>query len=322
MFIRKGGGSGASTLSALTDTSITSPSNGQILGYNGTTGKWENQAVSGGEAAKKVRYTINSSNWSSTADASGYYTYTITLSSQRFSTDTPINVYQAGSTDTTFPTATEETMYSYVKRAELVNTSSVKLYASTKPTSTFYVYIGADGGSGGTASGVAESVVGTVENGTTASQPYAVGEHFIRNDKFCTAIATIASGATLTQGTNYVEGTIAEAVANKYNYSTTEHVVGKWIDGKTLYEKTFTITSQSADSAEYDVSLFGISNVENAMPVEAVVMGQAISNGFWISANNYLTVIFVASTNKLNVYAPAQRANFPLRVTMRYTKTT
>ena len=62
------------------------------------------------------------------------------------------------------------------------------------------------------ASKAENSVVGTVENGTTASKAYAVGKHFIRNDKFCTAIAAIASGATLTQGTNYVEGTIAEAL--------------------------------------------------------------------------------------------------------------
>lgn len=69
---------------------------------------------------------------------------------------------------------------------------------------------GASGGGGG----VATSVVGTAENGTTASQAYAVGEHFIRNDKFCTAIASIASGAALTLNTNYVEGTIAEAIYN------------------------------------------------------------------------------------------------------------
>ena len=91
------------------------------------------------------------------------------------------------------------------------------------------------------ASKVENSVVGTVESGTTASQAYAVGEHFIRNDAFCTAIAAIASGATLTLNTNYVEGTIAEAVANKYNYSTTEHVVGKWIDGSDIYEITVDI---------------------------------------------------------------------------------
>lgn len=42
--------SGASTLSDLTDTSITSPSNGQVLTYNSTSSKWENQAASGGNS--------------------------------------------------------------------------------------------------------------------------------------------------------------------------------------------------------------------------------------------------------------------------------
>lgn len=127
-------GGGASTLANLTDTDITSPTDGQVLTYNGTTGKWGNQ----------------------------------------------------------------------------------------------------------TPSGVAESVVGTVENGTTASKAYAVGEHFIRNDKFCTAIAAIASGATLTQGTNYVEGTIAEALIRQNTYSTDEIMIGDWF-GQPLYRRCWKI---------------------------------------------------------------------------------
>lgn len=59
------------------------------------------------------------------------------------------------------------------------------------------------------------SIVGTVENGTKASKAYAVGEHFIRNKKFCTAIASIASGAAFTLNTNYVEGTIADIISKK-----------------------------------------------------------------------------------------------------------
>jgi len=39
---------GASTLSALSDTSLSSPSNGQVLKYNSTSGKWENANESGG----------------------------------------------------------------------------------------------------------------------------------------------------------------------------------------------------------------------------------------------------------------------------------
>ena len=97
-------------------------------------------------------------------------------------------------------------------------------------------------GIAGASGGVAESVVGPVENGTTASQAYAVGEHFIRNDKFCTAIAAIASGATLTQGTNYVEGTIAEAIIRQNTYSTDEIMIGDWF-GQPLYRRCWEVQS-------------------------------------------------------------------------------
>ena len=54
------------------------------------------------------------------------------------------------------------------------------------------------------------SVVGAVENGANASQNYTIGQHFIRNGKFCTAKAWISSGTALTKDTNYVEGDIAK----------------------------------------------------------------------------------------------------------------
>ena len=56
------------------------------------------------------------------------------------------------------------------------------------------------------------SAIGTNETGSTASKAYAIGDNFYKNGKFCTAIAAIASGATFTLNTNYVEGTIADAI--------------------------------------------------------------------------------------------------------------
>ena len=43
-----GGGGGASALADLTDVSLSSPTNGQALVYNATSGKWENQTIGGG----------------------------------------------------------------------------------------------------------------------------------------------------------------------------------------------------------------------------------------------------------------------------------
>ena len=46
-----GGGGGASNLSDLDDTNISSPTNGQVLKYNGTSSKWENASGGGGGGA-------------------------------------------------------------------------------------------------------------------------------------------------------------------------------------------------------------------------------------------------------------------------------
>lgn len=105
-------------------------------------------------------------------------------------------------------------------------------------------------------------------------------------------------------------------------YSTDERLIGQWVDGKPLYQKSFVISSQSADVGEYNISSFGISNVETMLPIEAVVTNGSVMNGAWFSASNYLTVNYNLSDTILRVYAPTQNTNFPLRVTARYTKTT
>ena len=97
------------------------------------------------------------------------------------------------------------------------------------------------------------SVVGPVESGTTASRAYAVGEHFIRNDKFCTCISAIASGATLTLNTNYVEGTIAECIARQGTYSTTETKIGTWL-GHDLYRKVIDCGALPNNAEKYTSS--------------------------------------------------------------------
>lgn len=54
------GTGGATTLAALTDVAIGSPTNGQGLIYNSTSGKWENQAISGGSGTGTGGYNMGS----------------------------------------------------------------------------------------------------------------------------------------------------------------------------------------------------------------------------------------------------------------------
>ena len=59
------------------------------------------------------------------------------------------------------------------------------------------------------------SVIGTVEDGATASQAYAVGEHFIREGAFCTCKQAISQGGSFTLNTNYTAGDVADILARK-----------------------------------------------------------------------------------------------------------
>jgi hypothetical protein len=67
------------------------------------------------------------------------------------------------------------------------------------------------------------SVIAPVENGSTASQAYAVGEHFIRDRAFCTCKQPISQGGSFTLGTNYTAGDVAGCLSVKYSAITSSN---------------------------------------------------------------------------------------------------
>ena len=97
-----------------------------------------------GNTVSKTRYQISSSNWSSSPNSEGYYTLTATLNPTIGSSP---DVYIAGSADGTQPTDTEKGQFAYVKRCK-VNGSTLTLYASSKPSSTFYIWVEGVNGTG------------------------------------------------------------------------------------------------------------------------------------------------------------------------------
>jgi hypothetical protein len=99
------------------------------------------------KSISKTRYTVTASSWSASVNADGYYTYSVSLSPS-FNTSYAPNIYLAGSTDSTAPTDTAKGQYAYVERCRLSGSTSLTLYAKTKPTSTFYIYVEGTNGSG------------------------------------------------------------------------------------------------------------------------------------------------------------------------------
>lgn len=137
------GSGGSSTLSGLTDTNISSPSNGQVLGYNSTSQKWENQTPSGGGGGGYVpQYcSVDASRWSASQNANGYYTQTITLSVTFNSNIPPVISLAGSSSGLVLYTDSEESMYEKLNYVASASNTQVTLYAKEKPSSTFYVWL-------------------------------------------------------------------------------------------------------------------------------------------------------------------------------------
>ena len=110
---------------------------------------------------------------------------------------------------------------------------------------------------------------------------------------------------------------------NKIKYSLEEQVVGEWIDGKPIYQKTFVTTSPStpcaqiiskiADNYETCINFWGIMHGSS---VNRMVTGNTIGGGH----NEYIELW----SNGNDIWACVDSSHYskPLYVTVQYTKTT
>lgn len=111
------------------------------------------------------------------------------------------------------------------------------------------------------------------------------------------------------------------------NYSTEERAVGKWIDGKMLYEKTFVTTAPV-------VTIDGNQESENITLKEKVdtifIVSANANNAFMLPVINYaqnrmirIDIVKMANSTLLTIYNNAEAwSNFQVTFTVRYTKTT
>lgn len=105
------------------------------------------------------------------------------------------------------------------------------------------------------------------------------------------------------------------------NYSTNEKVVGTWVDGSKLYEKTYVLRENGEDKFPYDTSTsrfatgdsYGIAIVQNMLAIR--------NDGTTFECFNYgnsATVLFVDKS--LGIFFVIKNNFKTIIVTVRYTK--
>lgn len=125
-------------------------------------------------------------------------------------------------------------------------------------------------------------------------------------------------------------------MSRRMKYSTSEQIIGEWIDGKPIYQKTVVFSSQSITNKTYDVATSVDKMIDGHVllyrtdggikqPIIVPYMGSSTStyddyvvSGYWKDLNaesNSLKFAFQVGT------VPAERT-YDVYITVKYTKTT
>lgn len=116
----------------------------------------------------------------------------------------------------------------------------------------------------------------------------------------------------------------AVEIGSDTDYSTTEKIVGTWIDGKPLWQKTISCGTVTADGSWHEVQ-HSISGIDQVVRADGALFGNngaAVPVCSVVSSFNF-TAYAEADKTKVNYVVGSSRSsgNYKLYVTIQYTKT-
>lgn len=129
------------------------------------------------------------------------------------------------------------------------------------------------------------------------------------------------SNLNTTNKENLVES--INEINNKFDYSDTEKIVGKWINNKPIYSKTinFEVENNSDKSINYNIQ-----NVENIWIDESAsyIMGEyeTLAVNWYYSSSDWCRTWANKNQGYLRFKCPSSLGTRTCYVTLRYTKTT
>ena len=115
-----------------------------------------------------------------------------------------------------------------------------------------------------------------------------------------------------------------ETVDNKFNFSTNEIIVGKWIDGKPIYRKVFTDPNNSWSANDNIIG--NITNFKEPTSIKAIAFNDVGLSG-WVENNEAgesRCYAYIKSNGEVHFYRNDVRdgTSYPKKVIIEYTKTT
>lgn len=116
-----------------------------------------------------------------------------------------------------------------------------------------------------------------------------------------------------------------EYVDNKFIYSTTEQIVGKWTDGKLVYRKVVFFNAPLSANTWSAVNT-STSNISTIVKQDISILNSAspatLLNMPWYFGSGEIAMAGLKTSGIIDIYVTSQYVNRPCKIIMEYTKTT
>lgn len=127
-------------------------------------------------------------------------------------------------------------------------------------------------------------------------QPYIVQNYIIKAKQSAGVVATVVDGLNSTSVTNALSANQGRILNDRFNYSTTEKVVGTWIDGKPLYSKVVNLGALP-DNGTKSIA-HSIQNLKRVVKLEGFAGSSVNKGGITLPhATNTPVALYVDDTN-------------------------
>ena len=335
-----GGGGGASNLADLDDVNISEPSNGQVLKYNGTSEMWENGTGGGGGASAMSDLTDvdltgledgNSLVYDDDDDEWKVQTITKEVTQAEYDA-----LVQAGTVDPKTAYFIKDTngdgqefqpvIYSLEEREIGVWTDGKPLYECAFYSTTKYgnsdtalvlnsqipsnidvigvqTELNIEARDGGNVYKFASTSAGWF------SAYYDINNNTIYAKQALSSVSNVSSCLTSVvlrytkQADQAGSGTWTPQGVPTHHYSTDEQIVGTWVDGSTIYERTFDKSSSSWADKGWTNNILGTSGIviRNVQGYLKAFSGTVLPFDYFRSATEYFTWLLNADQSDINV---------------------
>ena len=269
-------------LEGFTEVSITNPTNGQVLKYDSTSGKFINADESGGAGGHTI---IDENGTSMTARAGLQFIGGANVEDDSTNDKTIVDLASAGGIDGVF-VDTENVIQS---ATSIPNGTST--YTATEDCFVAYQLVA-------TSSGCNIQIDNKIIDGLLTGSNYNVvsGNAYLKKGQVIKFVQTSTDAGTYT-----VYGLQTGITHSKFQpviYSTEEREVGVWTDGKPLYEKTFLFDYNDLQNETYGKYInLSISNIDKSCLFTISIEDGNTILPYYQNTNIFITAFPILSTD-------------------------